>query len=98
MSHTKHTPGPISAEKQDGDTYFLKDNNGKTIVEISAVNKYSKKHLNANAHVFAAAPGLLEVTKRLMNHLDNANVTGTQVEKDLQMAYAIVQYATRQGV
>lgn len=68
MSETKHTAGPWRI-KDDGETSKVADAANNTIASLSYVHLYGRRtaaEVNANMHLIAAAPDMLEALKGLV--------------------------------
>lgn len=73
MSETKHTPGPWRI-KDDGETSKIADAANNTIASLSYVHLYGRRtaaEVNANMHLIAAAPDMLEALTALLMRLDD---------------------------
>jgi hypothetical protein len=60
-----HTPGPWSSDFPNGDDW-IRTEDGDAIVRIG----FNQEHREANAHLIAAAPELLEALKAITHRTD----------------------------
>lgn len=78
---TKHTPGPWYLSYPIGHDVLIRNSDSPYSAIIASVNDYNNDldRQEANAKLITAAPELLEICKKVLIHLDVA-----EIEKGLQ--------------
>lgn len=67
MQAYQHTPGPLKAERNAPDAFFLKDSEGVTVAEVIAMSAKYFDQIEANAKLFALAPELVDALETALS-------------------------------
>ena len=90
-TQAKHTPGPWAALMQDPPT--IADRRGCRVATSCALPGQSAEEQEANAHLIAAAPDLLEALRLLLEASDGLNGESEWLDERLNAARAAIAKA-----
>lgn len=89
---SKHTPGPWEAGDVDGDDIYIWSEGQKQFVGLASYEDGTQREVQANAHLIAAAPELLEACELAEQfwYADHPNdtVEAQQARRQLRAAIA----------
>ena len=93
MSEAKHTPGPWTTDEDDHDAPHqdikIKAGKHRTVctvwIDDAPVRDFNAEQ-QANAHLIAAAPDLMEVVVAYIDHFERCRITNTHGSRDFDFA------------
>lgn len=92
---SNHTPGPWTAEQNQGNPealYFIRHTGGKSsLATVSCLSLKDKSSHHANAHLIGAAPDLYEALSRLTEYISRSDMESKLEELCIAAKVALVK-------